>query len=239
MTIFEKVFTVTVVILFLAITNSTAQIQDDGNELYSQYDQLTGISNTHIYNGRAFTSEYRILNDQHQFFKQSDFVASTIVYGNQSYKDVPVLYDVFNDQVLTKVVTAYGTEIIRLVKERVKSFRIGVHLFVLRRYNGKLSFFEKVYHNDYVDFYKNYKKRVSKKISNGEIYYEFKDAKEEYYLHSSEGYLKIEKPKDILLAYPAFKKKFNSIYNRTIHKNNPEASFIAILKQMNQLAHTS
>jgi hypothetical protein len=94
----------------------------------SWFDRSIGIENSGIING----PEYRMtmLGTSSNPFFESGETRGRISYDHQWY-DVPILYDVYKDELVVKHLSASGRGwFINLEKTRVQSFMIGDRLFM-------------------------------------------------------------------------------------------------------------
>jgi hypothetical protein len=108
--------------------DSTAHRQLSNALLYSQrmYQAATAHSQ-HLYNGR----EYYIYDSpakEHQFFESEDWEESTLTYDGQEYKGIPMLFDIYKEEVIIDQAGFSGN--INLHNEKIASFTLLNHQFI-------------------------------------------------------------------------------------------------------------
>jgi hypothetical protein len=82
---------------------------------------------TALYNGGDYKRSYES-DDQHRFFKSDDWINGQVMYENHSYEDVPLLYDITIDRLITE--NFYNSNEMVLVYEKLSHFKIGNSFFV-------------------------------------------------------------------------------------------------------------
>ena len=98
-----------------------------------------------LYNGTDYVL-YQSRDEEHPFFGIDDWVFGSITYWGELYENVPVMYDLSADQVITE--HNRGNPI-KLIPEKVDGFIIADHTFQRLRNNGanKIAegFYERLY----------------------------------------------------------------------------------------------
>jgi hypothetical protein len=101
-----------------------------------------------LYNGSDYIV-YQPHFEEHPYFKIDDWAMGSIVYWDELYENVPVLYDLSTDEVITE---NRGGHPIKLVAEKVQSFTVSEHTFVrlIRDENNKINdgFYDRLYDGD-------------------------------------------------------------------------------------------
>lgn len=90
------------------------------------YQSATTLS-PHLYNGNRYHI-YDSRSLDHQFFEIEEWAKGTIYYDQQRFDDVPLLYDIFKDQVVIQYQGHPG--LIQLQSERVTAFSYINHRFI-------------------------------------------------------------------------------------------------------------
>lgn len=115
-------------VLFSASKASQLQIRDDS---FQNRDSI--LKAQILYNGRVWRNLYMRVRET-QFLFSSAFMNGSVVMNGRKFDNLPVLYDIYNDEILTP--GSKGT-IIQLNKEMVDSFDLTYNL---RKYRfAKLS----------------------------------------------------------------------------------------------------
>jgi hypothetical protein len=104
------------------IDSSQAEI-NGLNYLYSH----TINSSPHLFNGIEYL-QYDRTTQGHPFYLSNSWVKGTLVYSNQIYSDVLLLYDIFIDKLIIKKQSSNLR--IQLIDENIKEFRLGTKRFI-------------------------------------------------------------------------------------------------------------
>jgi hypothetical protein len=82
---------------------------------------------TALYNGGLYVAPKQT-NDQHPFFESYDWVPGNVIFDSQPYENVPLLYDITSDKLITE--NYYNAAEIVLIPEKLNQFTTGNHTFV-------------------------------------------------------------------------------------------------------------
>ncbi len=209
----------------------------DKSTYYTWFDQFIGIENTGLYNGIQYVEKYASIRKQHQFFQSRDFVKGSITYNGQSYYNVSLKYNVYEDTVLIRLLDKFGGGILQLNNEGVSNFVIDKHTFV-NLYADKKGlkeggFYETLVENELFSFYKKNRKIKKELFKEDRIIYDFPD-KQSYSLFYNNAYHSINSKGDLSTIFPELKKQINEFYNanRVTRKSNPDTFWTLLLKKI-------
>lgn len=90
------------------------------------YDSAT-VGSQHLYNGKQYFV-YDSREVEHQFFLTDDWTVGSVFYDGQRFEQVPLLYDVFKDQLVVRYRRGFGN--VTLQSPKVRSFTLAGHDFV-------------------------------------------------------------------------------------------------------------
>ena len=115
------------ILLFFCINSSSlfSQNNSSSENYYNWFDNIIGINNTNLLNGIEFKEEYRTLENNSQYFFSNQFIPGDLIYNGQPYYDVDMKYDIYEDQLIIRLVDNTGYFAIKLIKELVESFKRG------------------------------------------------------------------------------------------------------------------
>lgn len=201
---------------------------------YAWYDGMVGQSNSGIFKGVAYDEEYRVITDRHQFFEKAEYVSGSVVFDEQSYFDLQLRYDVFNDDLLVLNAEVVGLPAIILEKEKVEVFQLGNHRFMnidlSYPLQGKLSgFAEVLVSNDSLSLYKKHHKRLLKRTDQKTLYSEFKSTAS-YYLGHENNFYRIKKATDLSTVFPEERKTIKQLHDT--YASLKKTDFDAYLKSV-------
>lgn len=171
----------------------TTFVTDAAKNSVKNYYHLTGPQ-SHIYNGNSYI-EYQQQDDEHPYFI-NEWIEGSIVYEGEYYENIPMLYDISNDKVITD--HQYNIHKIQLINEKISRFAIKDHLFVhLIKTELPTGFYEILYDGK-IKVYLRWKKTLQETATSQIIEKRF-DEKTSYYL-LKEGKFHSVKTKRALLA---------------------------------------
>lgn len=99
------------------------------------FDGAIGIENTAIINGTKYTVPLQI-SGSHPFYNSEIGANGNILFVDQPYFNLTILYDIYSDELIVQQRRANGIHaLIKLYKPSVESFRIHDHTF--RNYQGE------------------------------------------------------------------------------------------------------
>ncbi|MGB5202704.1 MAG: hypothetical protein WBN63_00845 [Eudoraea sp.] len=215
------------------------QSSNEISSFYSWFDNVFGIENTDLYNGVEYIPKYLVVDDNHPFFDSADFVKGTLLYNKQFFYDVPIKYDIYEDEVLLNVEYGFGKGVIKTIRNKLDKFWINNHSFIKIKNTDRNSspdgFFEELL---VLDGFKLYKKHVSKKgkiSKDSRLYSQFYKGNEWYCLQFNNIYYEIRKVKDIISIFPEYKKEINKYYKKPLDKSGQDAAFMVLIRRIHQL----
>lgn len=228
----------TTVLSLAAISVSYGQDQAQIS-YYNSFDGDVGIENTGLYQGVIYTDKYRTINEKTQFFQTRDFQPGSVCYDGQCYYNLELKYDVYEDEVLIRLVTRVGGGTLKLVKKYVESFQIDGHNFIkiLPEDAPSLTafgFYEVALESASFTLFNKYSKKSFDRKDRKSIYYEFLDGPSENVLYYMGTYTIIKSKKDIVTLFPDLKREIDKFYNvaRGLRKSNPDGFQISLMKRI-------
>ncbi|MBX2828305.1 MAG: hypothetical protein KTR22_09085, partial [Flavobacteriaceae bacterium] len=179
-----KVLSIVLMCLFFT-TFLRAQNPTSENNYYNWYDAIVGIENTPLFNGVEYIEGYKTTRDKHKFFINQSFQSGKVVYDGQSYYDIDLKYDIYEDQLIASLENEAQQSLLQLIKSKVTVFTMGSHVFVNIKdegaaVNGIEGFHERLSENRLGIFYKKHRKRRVKKEDKRILYFEFHDTKSDF-----------------------------------------------------------
>nr|WP_299385493.1 hypothetical protein [Allomuricauda sp.] len=208
-------------------------------DYYNLYDQAVGVENTGLYQGIIYSERYRTINENTQYFKDRDFVKGSVCYEGQCYYDLDLKYDVFNDEVLLKLITTAGGGTLQLFKDKIDTFTIGGLQFVkldAEKVPGLnlYGFYAITYEGPYYTLYTKYTKKSFDRKDRSSLYYEFLTGPSEHVLLYNDNYHIVNSKKDNILVFPNMKKDIDKFYNlaRGLRKSDPDNFQVSLLKRL-------
>jgi hypothetical protein len=192
---------------------------------------------TGLYNGSeyAYNAYYPFtINEGHPFFQSKTFDTGAVFYNNVLYENVPLLYDIVKEELLTHDPT--NNYIMRLHNERIKWFIIWGHTFIrLNQDNAKSSplhpgFYDLLYNGNTALY-----KRVSKIFKENTASFQgvniYAVESNEYFVKKDNQYYTVKNKKSLLLIMNNKKKEVAQFIkkNKLKLRKAPEYALIRIV----------
>ena len=238
-----KVFALLLIALFYVRTaacdaqsSDTAFVQSAVNNALKGYKEAVGMQ-THLYNGTEYVNHFKPYLVGNQFFETNSFSKGNIYYDGAWYTDVPMLYDVINDDVVT-MHNSSGSKL-KLINAKIDTFRLRGHTFV-RFGNGQTilqpGFYDVLYSSGIkllVSRRKSIQERATQRGMEGEFQVEDK-----LYICKDSSCYPVSSKRSVYAALQDKKqqlRKFASQQHLRFRKNR-EASILALVKYYGDLS---
>lgn len=193
--------------------------QEDQRDYYNWFDEQVGIENTGLFNGIRYKEGYRVKNGKHKFYKNPEYQTANLWYDGQPYYDIPLKYDLFEDQLIISLQTGTGSSIIQLLKEKVTGFQLDEKQFVHLRgievfkSNDQVDgFYQVLEEGNSLILYKKHRKLSKKVLEKKAVLYEFRND-DLYYILYENLFYPIKKKTDLLKIFPERKKQINAFFS--------------------------
>ena len=209
-------------VLFLALMACAFNLQaqeSSQRDYYIWFDDQVGIENTGLFNGIRYKEMYRIKNGKHKFYKSPEFLTAHLHYDGQPYYDIPLKYDLFEDQLIISLQTNAGSSIIQLLKEKVTGFELddkrfvqinGIEIFKSKEISD--GFYEVLEEGASLTLYKKHRKLRKKVLEKQSILNEFRND-DLYYVHHGELFYPVKNKNDLIKIFPERKKQINAYFS--------------------------
>tara|TARA_R110000823_G_scaffold315370_1_gene447236 strand:+ start:128318 stop:129127 length:810 start_codon:yes stop_codon:yes gene_type:complete len=214
----------------------------DTEKQYNWFDNTIGVENTGLYNGVAYIDIEKAKGTFKKFLYHNGFQSGSIDYDGQTYYDITLKYDVFNDKVILQLIGENGTTILQPFKELINSFSIKNRTFknIVNKTteNGDAfsGFYEEILETSQLAVLKKHRKKRLKRIRRKKLSYQYKPIKSYYFLLYQGNYYSVKNKRDFIKLFPDFKEEINSIgIDGSVQRDNPDAVILAYAKQINTL----
>ena len=186
-------------------------------------DSLIGYENLPYNNGLVYNNKFKTTSNNTSQFLENKYNTGTLQYNNQTYYDILLKYDVFEDLLLLKSNAQLFLET-RLITKQVDYFILKNLKFkkieTLLSDNSIISgYFEEIEVNTKSTLYIKHKKTVkvdsrSDKLSH--IFYDYKI----YYIYYDNKLKEISSKADVINLFPTLKKEIKQFYK--VNNNQKE-----------------
>lgn len=230
-----------IALLFSCIYSNTVYSQNNQDETkyHNWFDSLVGVENTELYNGIVYVEKYRTINEKTKFFKSPDFLSGSVTYYGQRFYGIDIKYDVFEDQLLLRLLDRLGGNTIQLFKNQISDFIIDGHEFVKIEERDGIEknisgFYEVSLRSPLFTLYIKHEKKDFARKDRRSLYYEFVDSKSDYMLLYKGEYFTIEKKKDVTTIFPELKKEIDKFYSiaKSLRNSDPNSFMKSLMKRV-------
>ncbi len=225
------------VVLTLLPFPGASQSKADEQVLSLAYDNSKAVyfnslgSELALHNGISYKEYIPSESDQGiPYFESDDWTEGTLDYNGVPFENIPLLYDVVRDKVITQLSTS--TTKLELISEKVKHFEINGHWFVRLSFpesNSQIQtgFFE-LLHRGQVQLYVKWQKERKKITESGQLEIRYED-QNRIYIHKDNQFYYV-KSKSSVLNVLEDKKKLIQKFIRENHLNFKDQSVASISK---------
>ncbi|MDP9230846.1 MAG: hypothetical protein M3O67_09280, partial [Bacteroidota bacterium] len=129
-----KTSVIFVIVLLLYVRLSGQGLQPDSSSSLPAFKSIVDFYNKslseqlHLYNGKEYKDYPYQFNEGHPYFLSNNWSKGTLNYDGEHYEEVPMLYDVVQDELV--ILHFDNRSKICLVKEKISSFSLLAHSFV-------------------------------------------------------------------------------------------------------------
>lgn len=183
------------------------------------------VAQSHIFNGTEYR-DYRPIKDEHPLFFV-DWVDGSVFYDGEVYENIPLLYDLSTDNLITEHYSS--RQKIELIDSKIESFRLQKYHFVhLRDDRLRKGFYELVYDGT-TKVYMRRQKALQQSLAGTEIRRTFEE-KELYYIFKQGNYYSVKNKKSVLGVLKEQKSELNKFIgkNHIRFKQNREKSIAQV-----------
>ncbi|WP_411030553.1 hypothetical protein [Spongiimicrobium sp. 3-5] len=229
-------------ILFFLPKFSQSQSINNDKDHYLWFDEAVGMENTGLVNGVVYDEKYRMINEKTKFFLSREFLPGSVTYDGQTYYDLELKFDVFDEDVLLKLPNRLGGITLKLIKDKVDAFVIDGHRFV--KLNAKDSeektlseFYEVMNNSSAFTLFKKHRKKDFNRKDQRKIYFEFVDIRGVFVLLYNNTYYSISKKKDVIEIFPEYKKEIDAFYERvrSLRNSDPDKFTLSLMNRIDIL----
>lgn len=190
-------------LLFLAslcifiIAGSNAQSFQQNQENSTEFNRMINIYHSWagphdpVYNGREYERYAFYINNGLPYFITDTLVNAKMVYDGIQYNQIPLLYDLIADELITK--SYDGKKMIKLVKQKVDSFNLNGAWFISIHHGNRdmPEGYYQVLHDGNTLVLKKEVRRIENDIKYGEQLQKNIKSKVTYYVKEKDQYRKV------------------------------------------------
>jgi hypothetical protein len=234
-----KVLQLFIYISFSVTVCSTIYGQQKKNETeyYNWFDENLGSENSLLFNGTRPSENTKSNNGSHKYYLSPGYIPGNIVYSDQPFFNIPLKYDIYEDEIIINLTSGTKSSIIKLIKANVQRFNLQNKQFIqLMDRDQKLivnGFYEVLFESPELSLYKKHHKTKKERIVQKEVYTDFKE--EDLYLMQRLGkYHTISNKNDLIKIIPEQRSTINRLYkeNDKLRKSDLDAFLTKLCKNL-------
>ncbi|MCA8829955.1 hypothetical protein [Hymenobacter pini] len=200
------------------------------------------FANSSLYNGPQYVFYTKLARktEGNPYFETDQFRPGTIVYSNNRYDGIPLLYDTRLDQLVVQHPSS--TLFMSLISPQVNSFTVNGHQFAYYPGNSTVEMPATAGFYEVLLAGKNallgrYTKTMAKRARNNIVEYTFQD-KTRYYVYTGQGYYPVSSAGSLAKVFPDHKKQiqqFAKEHKLAFSKDSRAASLASLVAYTNTL----
>ncbi len=225
-----------------------SQTSTELNDHFTWFDAVIGQGNTDIYNGIVYREKYKTEENNHKFFLLNEYRLGNLVYNHQTYYNVNMKYDLYEDELVVKLPNKSFNIFIKLTKENINEFSIKdfrsnrsskEHRFITNslfdnnEQESVLGFYEVIDKTSRITLLKKHHKRRKEYIKDLYLFSKFSSNNYFAVVYENKIY-KIESKKDLIRVFPNMEKEISAFYKqeRKLLKADKGTFFTILLKNI-------
>ncbi len=220
-----------------SVPADSALVQQSVAQAYARYRTDMDV-HSHLYNGSEYV-DYDNYIDGHQYFQSDEWEEGTIHYDGTLYRQVPLLYDVRLDQLVTENLA--GPLRIRLVSEKVRYFNLLGHTFVrivadsTQQGGVRTGFYDQLYEGN-VQVLARRTKLIHEQITSGRVEREF-FSRDRYFIRKAGQFYPVKRKGSVLGVFNDRKKELQRFLReqKIRYKQDPESAMVQLARQYDAL----
>ncbi|SKB37907.1 hypothetical protein SAMN05660903_00492 [Salegentibacter salinarum] len=229
------------ILLFsLALLSTNLSVfSQEYREVFKNFDELVNIENTNLLYGKEYVEQHATINNKHKFFQTSGFLNGDVVYSGETYYDLDLKYNVFEDLLIVRVKKEGGEATYQLFKNRIESFRIDGRNFIniSPKKNAEIQGFFEIFSEDAsLKLLKNHRKKLKKILTTNFTYFEFEPEPTQYAVAISGKYFKVNSQAGWLDVFPEHKEKIESYFssNQALKETDPDNFLLRLFSEISE-----
>lgn len=213
-------------------------------EIYSWYDNQTGIENSSLFRGMEYVEVHRMINEKHKFFDDNKFLNSSLVYDGQLYTDVPLKFNVYDDVVMVNLKQEQRNSIFQLFSDKVTYFKINNYKFnyiAAENTSSIRGFYEVISEDGDFKIFKKHKKNRTVRRDKSVAYMEFTKSNPDYVFQFDEELYSLTNRRELFSQFPNHKKEIRAFYkeNKKLSKDRQDVFMSRLADKMNSIVLTA
>ncbi|MFD3000590.1 hypothetical protein ACFS7Z_09480 [Pontibacter toksunensis] len=217
----------------------TAFLQSAIQHTLATYQEAVGVQ-THLYNGTEYLDYSKPHLEGDQFFKSKAVARGDIFYDGTWHVQVPLLYDLVTDEVITPH-NSSGL-MMKLISAKIDTFQLHGHTYVRQKADStgqallQPGFYDLMHNND-IQFLVKRSKSIQERAEQGGMEGEFKPASK-FYIRKNGSFHQVSSRRSLYKVFKDKKKQLQKYAssNRLKFRKNKEEAILALAKHYDSLS---
>lgn len=229
----------TLLISIALLSTNLSVFSQEYRAAFNNFDALVNKENTNLFYGKEYVEQHATINNQHKFFKAPGFLKGEVVYSGQTYFDLDLKYNVFDDLLIVKINKQSGDATFELFKNRIESFSIDGHTFVNIPPGEETEiqgFFEVIRETSPLKLLKDHRKDINKILTRTFTYFEFEPDLPHYAIAISEEYFQANSQSDWIRIFPEYSEVIRKYFNskEALRESDPDSFMSGLFLEISE-----
>ncbi|MBS1599912.1 MAG: hypothetical protein JST75_16920 [Bacteroidetes bacterium] len=206
------------------MSDSTVYRQSIQNAVSIYYKAIG--ENSHLYNGAEYVP-FNSQGNRNPFFESPDLHSASISYDGVVYHDVPLVYDIFSEEV---IINKFNQNFkIKLVANKIDWFSVYDHMFIRLVHDSSVKtspatgFYDRIYDGSVTVFAKRKKKLDETMLMNNIVSRFVED--DHFFIKKDGVYYPVSKKKSVFAVFKDRKKDIQKLMRKNKVKFKPSFEF--------------
>lgn len=214
----------------------SGQSDQSQKELYVLFDEIVGTENSALHYGTVYEEVHRVKSKRTKFFPGPEFVLGSLVFDDQPYFDLPLKYNVYDDELLFQVEQKLGGAILKLHQPSIANFTVDGHLFFnLDGPETTPGFYELIVEKPSFSLFKKHRKTLKQLLGKKLVFYEFLEDDASYFLQYRKRYYPIKTVEALTAVFTEYEIKLTAFDENLPPKLPFEQRLNELLEYLNTL----
>lgn len=206
-----------------------------------QFDEIFGKENLGINNGPLYPKDYpNVVEGKTKYFFNNKFTLGTAVYEGQSYTEVLLKYDLYDDILIYNPPNSPASIGVALISAKVDSFHLHGKKFVnitkipaFEKNNNLTGYWQQVEISPTLTLYVKHHKKQSKVIEDRKVYYSYQ-TDYTFLVVNGSSHKKVTSKNDLISLFEGQASEIDAYYvtHKDMLQNNSPLFYEAILRHL-------
>jgi hypothetical protein len=205
------ILSVIILLLIVPLFTTAQSSEKEYKKIYAQFDKEYGLDDL-LVNGEVYVNKYYFANG-HPFLGVDEFQKGSVIIAGKLYNDVFIKYDIYNQQVVAKVMDGAGKEkILILQRDFIDEFRFNGKIFKPQETGYHTPHFFQIIGDKAIVILIRWSKELIIPIGSVETKYNYLNNNKKLYLLVNSKAIPLKKNKNLWVLLPDKKETINEFF---------------------------